>query len=40
MTSGHTLLGIAEEFRQDGGSAAVNVHFHGSRPQSDFVYLP
>jgi len=37
---GHTLLGLAEEFRRDGGSAAFNLHFHGSRPQSDFIYLP
>ena len=40
LEHGHTLLGLAEEFRQDGGSAAFNLHFHGSRPQSDFVYLP
>jgi hypothetical protein len=37
---GYTLLGVAEEFRKDGGTAAFNLHFHGSRPQSDFVYLP
>ncbi len=37
---GHALLGLAEEFRREGGSAAFNLHFHGSRPQSDFVYLP
>ena len=37
---GYTLLGIAEEFRDGGGTAAVNLHFSGSRPQSDFVYLP
>lgn len=37
---GHALLGVAEEFRQDGGTAAFNLHFNGSRPQSDFVYLP
>jgi hypothetical protein len=37
---GHTLLGVAEEFRQGQGSAAFNLHFHGSRPQSDFIYLP
>jgi len=38
--SGHTLLGVAEEFREGGGSAAFNLHFHGTRPQSDFIYLP
>jgi hypothetical protein len=38
--SGHTLLGVAEEFRAGGGSAAVNLHFTGTRPQSDFIYLP
>jgi hypothetical protein len=37
---GHTLLGVAEEFRQGGGSAAFNLHFSGSRPQSDYLYLP
>ncbi|MBI3783966.1 MAG: hypothetical protein HY270_11245, partial [Deltaproteobacteria bacterium] len=37
---GHTLLGVAEEFRAGQGSAAFNLHYHGSRPQSDFVYLP
>jgi hypothetical protein len=41
---GNTLLGIAEEFRQKGvqkgGTAAVNVHFQGTRPQSDFIRLP
>jgi len=37
---GHTLLGIAEEFRAGGGTAAVNLHFSGGRPQSDYVYLP
>ncbi len=40
QTQGHTLLGVAEEFRADGGSAAVNLHFQGTRPQSDFIYLP
>jgi hypothetical protein len=39
-TQGNALLGIAEEFRLGGGSAAVNLHFSGSRPQSDFLYLP
>jgi hypothetical protein len=39
-THGHTLLGVAEEFRDGGGTAAVNLHFHGTRPQSDFIYLP
>ncbi len=37
---GYTLLGMAEEFRKNGGTAAFNLHFHGTRPQSDFVYLP
>jgi hypothetical protein len=37
---GHALLGIAEEFREGGGSAAVNLHFSGGRPQSDYLYLP
>ncbi len=37
---GHTLLGVAEEFRDGGGTAAVNLHFQGGRPQSDFIYLP
>ncbi len=37
---GHALLGIAEDFRDGGGSAAVNLHFQGTRPQSDFIYLP
>jgi hypothetical protein len=39
-TFGHALLGIAEEFREGGGSAAFNLHFSGSRPQSDYIYLP
>jgi hypothetical protein len=39
-TFGHTLLGVAEEFRKGGGSAAVNLHLSGSRPQSDYLYLP
>ena len=39
-THGNALLGIAEEFRVGGGSAAVNLHFSGSRSQSDFIYLP
>jgi len=38
--SGHTLLGVAEEFRTDSGSAAFNLHFHGTRPGSDYIYLP
>jgi len=37
---GHALLGVAEEFRGQVSSAAVNLHFSGSRPQSDFIYLP
>ena len=45
---GHTLLGVAEEFRDGGGSAAFNLHFQGTRPplvsggepQADFIYLP
>ncbi len=38
---GHTLLGIAEECRSDGGGcAAFNLHFHGTRPQSDVILLP
>jgi hypothetical protein len=37
-TFGHTLLGVAEEFREGGGSAATNLHFSGSRPQSDYLY--
>jgi hypothetical protein len=37
---GHTLLAVAEEFRGGRSSAAFNLHFNGSRPQSDFVYLP
>jgi len=37
---GYTLLGIAEEFRKGGGSAAFNLHFNGSRPDSDYMYLP
>ena len=40
QTHGHALLGIAEEFRDGGGTAAFNLHYDGSRPQSDFVYLP
>ena len=36
----NALLGIAEEFRAGGGSAAVNLHFNGTRPTSDFIYLP
>lgn len=37
---GYTLLGVAEEFRKGGGTAAFNLHFNGSRPSSDYVYLP
>jgi hypothetical protein len=37
---GYTLLGVAEEFRNGGGTAAFNLHFNGSRPDSDYVYLP
>jgi hypothetical protein len=37
---GHTLLGVAEEFRAGGGTAAFNLHFQGTRPQADFIYLP
>jgi hypothetical protein len=37
---GHTLLGVAEEFRYGGGTAAFNLHFDATRPQSDFIYLP
>lgn len=40
QTHGHTLLGVAEEFRAGGGTAAFNLHFSGTRPQSDFIYLP
>lgn len=39
-TRGQTLLGVAEEMRVNGGSAAFQVHMQGTRPQSDFVYLP
>ncbi len=37
---GYTMLGVAEEFRQGGGTAAFNLHFQGTRAESDFVYLP
>lgn len=37
---GHALLGVAEEFRVGQGTAAFNLHFQGSRPQSDFIYIP
>ena len=37
---GHGLLGVAEEFRAGGGAAAFNLHFGGSRPQGDLIYLP
>jgi hypothetical protein len=36
----NALLGLAEEFRAGGGSAAFNLHFNGTRPTSDFIYLP
>lgn len=36
----NALLGVAEEFRDGGGSAAFNLHFNGTRPQSDFITLP
>jgi hypothetical protein len=39
-TQGHALLGLGEEFRSGGGGAAFNLHFHGTRQQSDFIYLP
>ncbi len=38
--AGHTLLGVAEEFRAGGGTAAFNLHFHGTRPESDLISLP
>ena len=37
--NGHTVLGIAEEYRAS-GTAAFNMHFQGVRPQNDFLYLP
>jgi len=37
---GYTWLGVAEEFRDGAGSAAFNIHYHGARPQSDFIHLP
>lgn len=37
---GYTWLGVAEEFRDGGGSAAFNIHYQGSRPQSDFIHMP
>jgi hypothetical protein len=40
QNQGHALLGIAEEFRTGGGAAAFNLHFSGTRQQSDFIYLP
>jgi hypothetical protein len=40
QTHGHTLLGVAEEFRNTGGTAAFNLHFSGTRGQADFLYLP
>jgi len=39
-SAGHTILGIAEEFRSSGSSAAFNLHFHGTRPESDIIFLP
>ena len=38
--AGHTLLGVAEEFRASGGTAAFNLHFNGTRPESDLISLP
>jgi hypothetical protein len=40
LGANNALLGIAEEFRDGGGSAAFNLHFNGTRPTSDFIYLP
>lgn len=37
---GYTWLGLAEEMREGGGTAAFNLHFHGTRPESDFIRLP
>lgn len=37
---GYTWLGVVEEYRSDSGSAAFQLHFHGSRPESDFIRLP
>jgi len=39
-SAGHTFLGVAEEFRDGGGAAAFNLHFHGTRPDSDLILLP
>jgi len=36
---GNTLIGIAEEFRP-AGTASVNLHAQGVRPQKDYIYLP
>ena len=37
---GYTWLGMVEEFRDGGGTSAFNLHFHGTRPESDFVRIP
>lgn len=37
---GYTWLGVVEEFREGGGTSAFNVHFHGTRPEADFIRLP
>lgn len=37
---GNTLLGVVEEFRAGAGGAAFNLHLHGTRTQSDYIYLP
>ncbi len=37
---GYTWLGVAEELRENAGTAAFNVHHHGTRPQNDFIHLP
>ena len=37
---GYTWLGMVEEFREDGGTSAFNLHFHGTRPESDFIHVP
>lgn len=36
---GHTVLGVAEEYRRS-GTAAFNLQAQGVRPQNDFLYLP
>lgn len=37
---GYTWLGVVEEFREDSGTSAFQLHFHGARPESDFIRLP